>query len=130
MKGLLKKYFFLPLFILIGGLHYVSSDMVSKNIFGSSVGHFFSSSHSEKQRFYSKDFHHNRNENTGAEIVEQTSNSFQKDLIDDADFRIFGSKNYTHSFLNLLSRRLSLNKPFLVPHFSDSIYLVIRVFRL
>ena len=130
MKGLFKKYFFLPLFILLGGLHHVSSHMVSKDILKSSIEHFFSSEHSEKQRFYSRDFHHNKSENAGAEIVEQTSNSFQKDLVDDVPFRVFDLKNYTHSFFNLLSRRLSLNKPFLVSHLGDAIYLVIRVFRL
>lgn len=130
MKGLLRKYFFLPLFILLGGLHHVSSDMASKDVFSSSLHSFFSSGHVEKQRFYSKDFHHKRAEASGCEIVEQTSNSFQKDLIDDVNFSIFGLKNYAHSYFNLLSRRLSLNKPFLTSCSSDSIYLVIRVFRL
>ena len=130
MKGLLRKYFFLPLILLLGGLHHVSSHMVSKDFFAAAAEIHLSSDHSDKQNFYSRDFHHHKNDVAGYELVEQSQNSFQKDWIDDVPFRVFGLKNYTNCLFNLLSRRLSLDKPAVIQYSGEAIYLAIRVFRL
>ncbi|MCD8541053.1 MAG: hypothetical protein LRY55_15815 [Leadbetterella sp.] len=127
MKELKRKYFLLSLVLLCCGLYLVPSYGVQHD------GFSFSSRASlpgEKKNSFSKEDHHHAREIPVYEIVEQTSNNFQKDLAGDACFSWLALKDRASSFLNLLSKQLSLNKPFLITHYREAIYLALRILRL
>lgn len=130
MRSRLGKYLFLPLFLILCGLGHVTIHMTGSDFASNDLTTSISSTASQNKSYYSSDYHHKKRESSGYEIVEQTQNSFSKDWIDDIPFQVFGLKNYTNSLFNLLSRRLSLNKPFLVQQSGEAIYKAIRVFRL
>lgn len=125
MKALKKTFFFPPLLILLCGLYFVPSHKTNHN-----APHFSVSQTSEKQHYFSKEVQHHSTKAHPYEIVEQTSSSFQKDLAGDSVFNWLTRKDDTLSFLNLLSKRLSLHKPFLITHSGEALYLVIRILRL
>lgn len=129
MKRLFRNYLFLPLFVLLGGFHHVSSYMVSEDFFEDAAKFCFSADHTEKHNFYSGDFDHHKHEATGCEVFEQNQ-VLKKDWIDKIPLEVFALKNYYYSLFNLLSKRLSLNKPAVIHSSGEAIYLAIRVFRL
>lgn len=118
MKRLTGKYLFLPLIVLFCGLYIPHS--TADNVIGFSG----QSSH------YSKSKQHHSGERPVQEIVEHAPDSFQKDLAGDAVFSLFRFNDLTNSYLELLSKRLSVQKPFLITHFSEALYLLIRILRL
>jgi|GEM_PF-1103978 len=127
MKELTRKYLFLPLIVLFCGVYQVSPHKAGNDTARLSVH----TAHSVTRHYhYFGKGQHNSSEKPVYEIVEQAPNSFQKDLAGDSSFAWLAFKNHSNSFLNLLSERLSLHKPALITHFSEAIYLVIRILRL
>lgn len=127
MKALTRKYLFLPLIVLFCGVYPVSPHKAGNDTLGLSTT---AAHQSHKPKYFSKESHSRSCEKPAYEIVEQTSNTFQKDLAGDSSFGWPALKDRTYSVLNLLSERLSLHKPFLVTHSGEAIYLVIRILRL
>jgi hypothetical protein len=130
MMSFKGKYLVLPILVVLIGLLHVPEHTESDYTFGLSFEHFFSSSHSDKQSSFIRDVHHNHASNTDLELIEQTTTSYQKDLVDDSVFFIGELKNQTHLFLSLLSRHLSLLKPIVQGSCNTILYLVFMVFRL
>ena len=119
MKGLTRKYLFLPLMVLFCGWYTLPTHGTGDDVFSSSAQHH-----------YSKSRQHHSAEKPFREIVEHAPDSFQKDLAGDAVFRLFCLHDFISSYLHLLSEQLSLQKPSLITHFSENVYLLIRILRL
>lgn len=120
MKGLTGKYLFLPLIVLFCGLYTPYAHRTADEAF-----HISAQSH-----HYSRSKQHHSGERPVQEIVEHAPDSFQKDLAGGEVFSLSGLHDLTNSYLKLLSKRLSVQKPFLITHFSEALYLLIRILRL
>lgn len=119
MKGLTRKY--LLLIVLFCGWYTLPTHRTGDDVFSSSE---------QTTRHYSRGRHHHSAEKPFQEIVEHAPDSFQKDLAGDAVFRLLCFHDFISFYLNLLSERLSLQKPFLITHFNEDVYLLIRILRL
>lgn len=127
MKALTRKYLFLPLIVLFCGVYQVLPHKTDTDASGLSVSTVHPGA---RHRYFSKESHSRTGETPAFEIVEQTSHTFQKDLAGDSSFGWLTLKDHTYSVLELLSEQLSRHKPFLTVHFSEALYLVIRILRL
>ncbi|MBX2951674.1 MAG: hypothetical protein KF870_04150 [Leadbetterella sp.] len=125
MKALSSKYLFLPLIVLFCGVYQVSAHKTDYEVLHVSTGH-----QSHPLKYFSKESRSKSSERPAYEIIEQTTNTFQKDLVGDASFAWLALKDCTYSVLDILSEQLSLRKPLLIPYSGEALYLVIRILRL